>query len=144
MGRVLSLSQASLIISPMGSPHHHPPTYWSLFHLGICIPFFQELVSLTLVGLNFVRANGAALITLFGMLGWRQASPFTLDRIELHVCTVNSEEEDGNSLRLFASVAMWDSIFNALSWTNEQQMDHVDKERDDDDDDDDDDEAEAE
>ena len=108
---------------------------------GNGVPLFQELVSLTLVGLDFVRANETAAITLFDTMEWRQASPLcvtTLDRIELRMCTV--EEEDIDALRPFASVVVWDSINDALSWPNEPWMDQVDEERDDEDDD----EAEAE
>ena len=100
------------------------------------VPLFQELVSLTLVGVDFVRASETASITLFDTMEWRQASPLcvtTLDRIELRVCTV--EEDDVDALRTFASVVVWDSVTDAHSWPNDPWMDQVDEERDDDDDD---------
>ncbi|KAN0127159.1 hypothetical protein V8E53_015029 [Lactarius tabidus] len=103
---------------------------------GNGVPLFQELVSLTLVGVDFVRANETASITLFDTMEWRQASPLcvtTLDRIELRVCTV--EEEDVDSLRPFASVVVWDSITDAHSWPNEPWMDQVEQESGNDDDD---------
>ena len=67
---------------------------------GNYVPLFQELVSLTLVGVNFVCANETASITLFDTMELRQMSPLcvtTLDRIELRVCTV--EEDDVDFLR---------------------------------------------
>ena len=67
---------------------------------GNYVPLFQELVSLTLVGVNFVCANKTASITLFDTMELRQTSPLcvtTLDRIELRACTV--EEDDVDFLR---------------------------------------------
>ena len=40
-----------------------------------CVPLFQELVSLTLVGVDFVRANETASITLFDTMELRLTSP---------------------------------------------------------------------
>ena len=100
------------------------------------VPLFQELVSLTLVGVDFVRANEMALNALFDAMEWRQASPLcvtTLDRIELRACTI--EEEEVDLLRKFASVIVWDPIADADSWLNDPWM-VLDEERDDDDDDD--------
>ena len=67
---------------------------------GNGVPLFQELVSLTLVGVDFMRANEIASSTLFDMMELRQTSPLrvtTLDRIELRACTV--DEDDVDSLR---------------------------------------------
>ncbi|KAF8263588.1 hypothetical protein EI94DRAFT_571660 [Lactarius quietus] len=103
---------------------------------GSGVPLFQELVSLTLVGVDFMRANETASVTLFDAMEWRQTSPLcvtTLDRIELRACTV--EEEDVDALRVFASVVVWDSTTDAHSWPNEPWMDQVDEERDEDDED---------
>ena len=100
------------------------------------MPLFQELVSLTLVGTDFVRANETASITLFDTMELRQTSPLcvtTLDRIELRACTV--DEDDVDSLRTFASVVVWDSVTDVHSWQHDLWMDHLDEERDDNDDD---------
>ena len=51
---------------------------------GNGVPFFRELVSLTLVGVDFMRANETASITLFNAMELRQTSPScvtTLDRL---------------------------------------------------------------
>ena len=103
------------------------------------VPLFQELVSLTLVGVDFVDVNETALSTLLDTMEWRQASPLcvtTLDRIELRACTI--EEDEVDPLRAFASVVVWDSITDG---PDDPLMGWVGEERDDDDDDD---EAEAE
>ena len=71
------------------------------------MPLFQELVSLTLVGVDFMRANETASITLFDTMELSLTSPLcvtTLNHIELHACTV--DEDDVDSLRTFASVVM--------------------------------------
>ena len=99
------------------------------------MPLFQELVSLTLVGVDFVPENETALNALFDTMERRQASPLcvtTLDRIELRACTV--EEEVIDSLRAFASVVVWDSITDAHGWLDDPWMGWADEERDDDDD----------
>lgn len=98
------------------------------------VPLFQELVSLTLVGVDFVRANEMALSALEVAMESRQASPLcttTLDRIELRACSI--EEEEVDYLRAFASVVVWDAITDAY-WQNDPWMGWVDEERDDDDD----------
>ncbi|KAH9052531.1 hypothetical protein EDB87DRAFT_1692243 [Lactarius vividus] len=67
-------------------------------------PLFQELVSLTLVGIDFMRGSETALNALFRAMDWRQASPScvtTLDRIELRACTI--EEDEVDCLKEFAS-----------------------------------------
>ncbi|KAH9170440.1 hypothetical protein EDB89DRAFT_1306448 [Lactarius sanguifluus] len=67
-------------------------------------PLFQELVSLTLVGIDFMRRSETALNALFDTMDWRQASPLcvtTLDRIELRACTIEEDEVDClNGVRL--------------------------------------------
>ncbi|KAH9176104.1 hypothetical protein EDB89DRAFT_201167 [Lactarius sanguifluus] len=80
-------------------------------------PLFPELVSLTLVGVNFVRAEEEAWSTLAGALVQRQKSPACvtiLDRIELRACTVAENTID--SLKEFAAVVVWDSITDPNSW----------------------------
>lgn len=80
-------------------------------------PLFQELVSLTLVGVNFVRAEEEAWFALAGTLVQRQKSPACvtiLDRIELRGCTVAEDAID--SLKEFAAVVVWDSITDPNSW----------------------------
>ena len=80
-------------------------------------PLFQELVSLTLVGVNFVRAEEEAWFTLAGALVQRQKSPACvtiLDRVELRGCTVAEDAID--SLKEFAAVVVWDSITDPNSW----------------------------
>ncbi len=82
-----------------------------------CAPLFQELVSLTLVGVNFVRAEEEAWFTLAGALVQRQKSPACvtiLDRIELRTCTVAEDAID--SLKEFAAIVVWDSITDPSSW----------------------------
>ena len=61
---------------------------------GNSVPLFQELESLTLVGVDFVRAKETASITLFDTMELRQTSLLcvtTLDRIELRACTVDED-----------------------------------------------------
>jgi hypothetical protein len=102
---------------------------------GNGVPLFQELVSLTLVGVGFMRANETASITQFDTMELRQTSPLcvtTLDRIELRACTV--EEDDVDSLRTFTYVVVWDSVTDVHSWQYDPWTDHLDEERDDDDD----------
>ena len=80
-------------------------------------PLFQELVSLTLVGVNFVRAEEEAWFTLAGALVQRQKSPACvtiLDRIELRKCIVAEDTID--LLKEFAAVVVWDSITDPNSW----------------------------
>ncbi|KAI9435821.1 hypothetical protein H4582DRAFT_2079450 [Lactarius indigo] len=81
------------------------------------VPLFPELVSLTLVGVNFVRAEEEAWSTLAGALVQRQKSPACvtiLDRIELRACTVAEDTID--SLKEFAAVVVWDSVTDPNSW----------------------------
>ena len=81
------------------------------------VPLFQELVSLTLVGVNFVRAQEEAWFTLAGTLVQRQKSPACvtiLDRVELRGCTVAEDAID--SLKEFAAVVVWDSVTDPNSW----------------------------
>ena len=80
-------------------------------------PLFQELVSLTLVGVNFVRAEEVAWSTLERSLVRRQKSPACvtiLDRVELRACTVTEDAID--ALKEFAAVVVWDSITDPNSW----------------------------
>ncbi|KAI9449012.1 hypothetical protein BJY52DRAFT_1228020 [Lactarius psammicola] len=80
-------------------------------------PLFQELVSLTLVGVNFVRTEEEAWFTLASALVQRQKSPACvtiLDRIELRACTVAEDAID--SLKEFAAVVVWDSVTDPNSW----------------------------
>ncbi|KAH9064387.1 hypothetical protein EDB87DRAFT_1321589 [Lactarius vividus] len=80
-------------------------------------PLFPELVSLTLAGVNFVRAEEEAWSTLASALVQRQKSPACvtiLDRIELRACTVAEDTID--SLKEFAAVVVWDSITDPNSW----------------------------
>ncbi|KAH9052533.1 hypothetical protein EDB87DRAFT_1835844 [Lactarius vividus] len=99
-------------------------------------PLFQELVSLTLVGIDFMRGSETALDALFVAMDWRQASPLCvtiLDRIELRACTIEDEEVD--RLKEFASVVVWDPDTDADSWLNDPWMILAEEERDDDDED---------
>ncbi|KAH9048661.1 hypothetical protein EDB83DRAFT_2676924 [Lactarius deliciosus] len=99
-------------------------------------PLFQELVSLTLVGIDFMRRSETALNALFDTMDWRQASPLcvtTLDRIELRACTIEDDEVD--CLKEFASVVVWDPSTDADSWLNDPWMILAEEERDDDDED---------
>lgn len=80
-------------------------------------PLFPELVSLTLAGVNFVRAGEGAWQTLLGALTARQASPSCvtiLDRVELRGCTVADSMVDG--LNEFAAVVVWDSVTDPDNW----------------------------
>jgi hypothetical protein len=79
-------------------------------------PLFQEMVSLTLVGVNFVRAEEEAWLMLEKALVRRQKSPACvtiLDRIELRACTV---EDAIDVLKEYAAVVVWDSITDPISW----------------------------
>ena len=72
---------------------------------------FPELVSLTLAGVNFVRANEAAWKTFLSAMAKRQASPACvtiLDRVELRGCNVTKSVVD--DLTKFAAVVVWDSV----------------------------------
>ena len=85
-------------------------------------PIFQELVSLTLVGVNFVRANDEAWTTLEKALVRRQKSPACvtiLDRVELRTCTVAEDAID--ALKEFAAVVVWDSVTDPNGWINVPQ-----------------------
>ncbi|KAH9038168.1 hypothetical protein EDB85DRAFT_2287595 [Lactarius pseudohatsudake] len=100
------------------------------------VPLCQELVSLTLVGVDFMRGSETALNALFDTMDWRQASPLcvtTLDRIELRACTIEDDEVD--CLKEFASVVVWDPNTDAESWLNDPWMILAEEERDDDDED---------
>jgi len=80
-------------------------------------PLFPELVSLTLAGVNFVRASEGAWQTLLSALTARQASPSCvtiLDRVELRGCTVADCMADG--LNEFAAVVVWDSVTDPDNW----------------------------
>ncbi|KAH8981137.1 hypothetical protein EDB92DRAFT_2107027 [Lactarius akahatsu] len=95
-----------------------------------------ELVSLTLVGIDFMRGSETALNALFDTMDWRQASPLcvtTLDRIELRACTIEDDKVD--CLKEFASVVVWDPNTDADSWLNDPWMILAEEERDDDDED---------
>ncbi|KAH9035678.1 hypothetical protein EDB84DRAFT_1484778 [Lactarius hengduanensis] len=84
---------------------------------GSSAPLFPELVSLTLVGVNFVRAEEEAWSTLASALVQRQKSPACvtiLDRVELRACTVAEDTID--SLKEFAAVVVWDSVMDPNSW----------------------------
>ncbi|KAH9039109.1 hypothetical protein EDB85DRAFT_1887581 [Lactarius pseudohatsudake] len=84
---------------------------------GSGAPLFPELVSLTLVGVNFVRAEEEAWSTLASGLVQRQKSPACvtiLDRVELRACTVAEDTID--SLKEFAAVVVWDSVMDPNSW----------------------------
>ena len=113
-------------------------------------PLFPELVSLTLVGVNFVRANKAAWQTLSKAMTKRQASPACvtiLDRIEFRGCTVAEWMVDG--LNEYTAVVVWDSVSDPDNWMHvprdvegapDEDEDEDDGAGDNDDDDDDDDE----
>jgi len=80
-------------------------------------PLFPELVSLTLAGVNFVRANKAAWLTLSSAMTKRQASPACvtiLDRIEFRRCTVAEWMVDG--LNEYTAVVVWDSVSDPDNW----------------------------
>jgi F-box-like len=80
-------------------------------------PLFPELVSLTLAGVNFVRAGESAWSTLSSAMAQRQASPACvtiLDRIELRGCTVSEWMVDG--LNEFTAVVVWDSVTDPDNW----------------------------
>ncbi|KAI9445899.1 hypothetical protein H4582DRAFT_2093700 [Lactarius indigo] len=100
------------------------------------VPLFQELVSITLVGIDFMRGSETALSALFDAMDWRQASPLcvtTLDRIELRACTI--EDEEVECLKEFASVVVWDPSIDADTWLNDPWMILAEEERDEDDED---------
>ena len=118
-------------------------------------PLFPELVSLTLVGVNFVRASKAAWQTLSSAMTKRQASPTCvtiLDRIEFRGCTVAEWMVEG--LNEYTAVVVWDSVSDPDNWMHvprevegahdededeDGDGDHGDGDGDGDDDDDDDD-----
>jgi hypothetical protein len=80
-------------------------------------PLFPELVSLTLLGVNFVRANKAAWQTFSSAMTKRQASPACvtiLDRIEFRGCTVAEWMVDG--LNEYTAVVVWDSVSDPDNW----------------------------
>ena len=80
-------------------------------------PLFPELVSLTLAGVNFVRANKTAWHTLSSAMTKRQASPACvtiLDRIEFRGCTVAEWMVDG--LNEYTAVVVWDSVSDPDNW----------------------------
>jgi hypothetical protein len=80
-------------------------------------PLFPELVSLTLAGVNFVRANKAAWLTFSSAMTKRQASPACvtiLDRIEFRGCTVAEWMVDG--LNEYTAVVVWDSVSDPDNW----------------------------
>ena len=104
-------------------------------------PLFPELVSLTLVGVNFVRANKGAWLALSGAMTKRQASPACvtiLDRIEFRGCTVAEWMVDG--LNEYTAVVVWDSVSDPDNWMHVPRdvEGAADEDEDDDDDDDDD------
>ena len=121
-------------------------------------PLFPELVSLTLVGVNFVRANKAAWLALSSAMTKRQASPTCvtiLDRIEFRGCTVAEWMVEG--LNEYTAVVVWDSVSDPDNWmhvprdvegaADEEEDEEEDEDDGDDedegDDDDDDDDADA-
>ena len=74
-------------------------------------PLFPELVSLTLAGVNLVRANEAAWKTFLSAMAKREVSPMCvtiLDRVELRGCNVAKSMID--YLKKFAAVVVWDSV----------------------------------
>jgi hypothetical protein len=74
-------------------------------------PLFPELVSLTLAGVNLVRANEAAWKTFLSAMAKREVSPVCvtiLDRVELRRCNVAKSMAD--YLKKFAAVVVWDSV----------------------------------
>ena len=80
-------------------------------------PLFPELVSLTLAGVNFVRANKRSWLTLSSGMTKRQASPACvtiLDRIEFRGCTVAEWMVDG--LNEYTAVVVWDSVSDPDNW----------------------------
>ncbi|KAI9463936.1 hypothetical protein F5148DRAFT_1286004 [Russula earlei] len=80
-------------------------------------PLFPEMVSLTVAGVNFVRAGEAAWLTMSSAMTRRQASPACvtiLDRIELRGCTVSEWMVDG--LNEFTAVVVWDSATDQDNW----------------------------
>ena len=80
-------------------------------------PLFPELVSLTLAGVNFVRASEAAWRTMLSAMAKRQASPACvtiLDRVELRASTVTERMVD--VLNEFAAVVVWDSVTDPDNW----------------------------
>jgi uncharacterized membrane protein YgcG len=104
-------------------------------------PLFPELVSLTLVGVNFVRASKAAWLTLSSAMTKRQASPACvtiLDRIEFRGCTVAEWMVDG--LNEYTAVVVWDSVSDPDNWMHVPRdvEGAADGDEDDDEDDDDD------
>ena len=109
-------------------------------------PLFPELVSLTLVGVNFVRTSKAAWQTLSSAMTKRQASPACvtiLDRIEFRGCTVAEWMVDG--LNEYTAVVVWDSVSDPDNWMHvprdvEGAADEDEEDEDEDNDDDDDDE----
>jgi len=74
-------------------------------------------VSLTLAGVNFVRAGEGAWLTMSSAMMKRQASPACvtiLDRIELRGCTVS--EWMVESLNEFTAFVVWDSVTDPDNW----------------------------
>ena len=74
-------------------------------------------MSLTLAGVNFVRASKAAWLTFSGAMTKRQASPACvtiLDRIEFRGCTVAEWMVDG--LNEYTAVVVWDSVSDPDNW----------------------------
>jgi len=83
----------------------------------VSAPLFPELVSLTLTGVNFMRAADGAWLTMSSAMMKRQASPACvtiLDRIELRGCTVAEWMVD--SLNEFTAVVVWDSVTDPDNW----------------------------
>ena len=110
-------------------------------------PLFPELVSLTLVGVNFVRASKASWLTFSSAMTKRQASPACvtiLDRIEFRGCTVAEWMVEG--LNEYTAVVVWDSVSDPDNWMHvprdvEGAADEDDDEDEDEDEDDEDEDA---
>jgi len=78
------------------------------------LPLFQELVSLSLVGVDFGAADEWMRKRLCNSMKRRQANPLCvtlLDHLELRACTVKEEWVD--ALGDFACIVVWDRITDA-------------------------------